>query len=99
MAWKNLDKDRKVRHLKSGLAIIVPKKNEDAVPISCPVCKVFFSSNLDLRAYLNSECCSFCETEYAFLDREAWLEGTRPDRKVILKDLERRKLLKFEIKF
>ena len=99
MTWKSLDKTRKVRRLKSGLTIIIPKKNEEAVPISCPVCNVFFSSNLDLRAYRNSTCCSYCETKYAYLDRPAWITGERPDRKVILKDLEKRKLLKIEIKF
>ena len=78
MTWKNLDKDRKVRQLKTGLTIIAPRKNEEAIPISCPVCKVFFSSNLDLRSYLNSECCRFCETEYALLDRQSWEKGDRP---------------------
>ena len=99
MTWKNLDKSRKVRTLKSGLTVIVPKNNEGAIPMSCPVCKVFFSSNLDLASYRNSLCCSYCETKYAYLDRDSWVQGSSPDRKVVLKDLENRKLLKIEIKF
>jgi hypothetical protein len=99
MAWKNLDKTRKIRSSNSGLTIIAPKQNEEAVPVSCPVCRVFFSSNLDLASYRNSKCCSFCETKYAYLDRDSWMTGTRPSRKDIMRDLEERKLLKIKIKF
>ena len=99
MTWKNLDKSRKIRSLSSGLTIIAPKQTEDGIPISCPVCRVFFSSNLDLRSYRNSSCCSFCETKYAYLDRESWDKGSRPSRKDITRDLEERKLLKIKIKF
>ena len=99
MAWKNLDSTRKFKNLKSGLTVIVPKKNEAAIPISCPVCNVFFSSNLDMHSYQNSKCCCYCETRYAYLDSESWESGVRPSRQVITKDLKERKLLKVDIIF
>jgi len=94
MAWKNLDKNRKINVLSSGLTVIVPKKNDASIPVDCPVCRVFFSSNLDIAAYQNSKCCYSCETQFAYLDREAWLSGSRPDRQKVTKSLKARKLLK-----
>jgi|LWDU01.1.fsa_nt_gi hydrogenase maturation factor HypF (carbamoyltransferase family) len=99
MTWKKLDNDRKHRILSSGLTIIIPTKNDEVIPISCPVCNVFFSSNLDMRAYQNSQCCCYCETKYAYTDRDNWLDGHRPPRQDIIKDLKERKLLKIEIIF
>jgi hydrogenase maturation factor HypF (carbamoyltransferase family) len=99
MTWKKLDSARKYRTLNSGLTLIVPTKNDEAIPISCPVCNVFFSSNLDMRSYQNSECCCYCETKYAYEDRDGWLSGTRPARQDVTKDLKERKLLKVEIIF
>ena len=99
MTWKKLDSARKYRTLNSGLTIIAPAKNDEAMPISCPVCGVFFSANLDMRSYQTRKCCCYCETKYAYADRDDWLKGKRPSRQDVTKDLKERKLLKIEIIF
>jgi hypothetical protein len=99
MRWKSLDKDRKYREMSDGLILIKPKKKTSVLPAHCPVCDVLFSSSLDLESYRNSECCSYCETKYAFIDRSSWLKGTRPTKDQLAADLKSRKLLGINIKF
>ncbi len=99
MAWKTLDKNRKFRELSDGIVLIKPKEKIDFIPASCPVCDVLFSSNLDLESYRNSMCCSHCETKYAFIDREKWLAGDRPPKKVIDEETKNRKLFDLNDKF
>ena len=99
MYWKTLDKDRKYRVTSEGVTIIKPKKKIRALPAQCPVCDVLFCSSLDLESYSNSKCCAYCETKYAYLDREAWLRGDRPPRETIEKDLRSRKMSIIDLKF
>lgn len=99
MYWKTLDKDRKYRTTSEGVTIIKPKKKIRILPAQCPVCDVLFSSSLDLEAYSNSECCAYCETNYAYVDRESWLKGERPSREIVEKDLRSRKMSTIDLKF
>lgn len=99
MRWKNLDKDRKYRETSDGLIFIKPKSKIDFLPAHCPVCDVLFSSSLDLESYRHSQCCSYCETKYAFIDRLDWLRGSRPTKEQVNADLKSRKLLGLNIKF
>jgi hypothetical protein len=99
MRWKSLDKDRKYRETSDGLMLIKPKSKIDILPAHCPVCDVLFSSSLDLESYRNSQCCSYCETKYAFIDRLDWLRGARPTKEKVNADLKSRKLLGLNIKF
>ncbi|MDB4337711.1 hypothetical protein OAA09_01695 [bacterium] len=99
MNWKSLDKNRKFRKVDDGIILIKPKQKISFIPASCPVCDVLFSSNLDLESYRNSNCCSYCETKYAFINREAWLEGVRPTKKEVDQDFKNRKLFVLNDKF
>ena len=99
MHWKSLDTNRKFRELSDGIILIKPKSKIQFIPASCPVCDILFSSNLDLESYRNSSCCSYCETNYAFIDRKAWLQGERPDKKKIEADTKNRKLFDLNDKF
>ena len=99
MYWKSLDKNRKVRELSDGIVLIKPKEKVSFIPASCPVCDVLFSSNLDLESYRNSKCCSFCEIKYAFIDRDSWIAGNRPSKKVVDEDVKNRKLFNLNDKF
>ena len=99
MQWKSLDKDRKYRINSDGLTIIKPKKKIMILPAECPVCDVMFNSTLDLESYNNSKCCSNCEVNYAYLDRDTWLSGARPPKDVVEKDLQNRKISIADLKF
>lgn len=92
MRWKTLDKNRKIRQTSSGFYIVVPKRKSKTIPIACSVCDCFLNGNIDLNAFHRSECCNFCETEYAYPNSDKWLSGWRPDKKVVSTDLKMRKM-------
>lgn len=87
--WKELSGDRLIRDM-GKYSLIIPKSKIARVPIDCPVCRQLMSTHEDSISYHDFLCCSLCELEWAYPNKDRWLAGWRPDPGAIQNELEKR---------
>jgi len=75
---------------KEFYTILIDKNDTAHVPLFCSVCDLPMLKNEDDLSYRTFECCDHCSTMWAYQDRDAWANGTRPNVDIINKDKELR---------
>ena len=63
----------------------------ERMPHDCPVCGFTLRDMSDTVSYEQYECCTDCQNEFVFRNRQAWEEGKRPSPREI--EAFRQKLL------
>jgi len=48
------------------------------IPHDCPVCLLTLRDLNDVMSYEEYQCCTDCQDQFVFRDKEAWLSGARP---------------------
>tara|TARA_B100001287_G_C22576328_1_gene478804 strand:+ start:73 stop:378 length:306 start_codon:yes stop_codon:yes gene_type:complete len=87
--WKELSNKRKIKTLKR-YSIIIPESSPNRVPLECPVCGLLMSSFEDTVSYQDYNCCTPCNTQWAFHNQEKWKKGWRPSQSEIKKYINER---------
>lgn len=60
------------------------RKKQNA-PFDCPICNLSFRDINDIISYEMYECCTDCQNQFVYRDKEAWLSGARPTKDEIEK--------------
>jgi hypothetical protein len=78
---KELDSSRFIIR-KDNYDIVIPKDHKP-VPLDCEVCGFMMRDYKDVSSFYSAGCCSECELQWYFANKEKWEEGWRPDQEEI----------------
>ena len=85
MIWKSYLTDKLIAEHPNGFFVIRPSEtNNTAQPLFCPVCENILHTVYDDEAYKKFQCCDECSNKWVYPNLEAWKDGWRPDRDVVL---------------
>jgi len=88
--WEKYEDNKKYREI-NGVKIIVPDKDIEITPVECPVCRLLMSTQPDIDAYKNHQCCYMCERRWVFGGKmEEWNSGWRPTHQEVLDEIDKR---------
>ena len=73
---------------KDLFTIIIDENNKQHIPLFCDVCELPMIFGKDDLSYLEFNCCYYCSTTSAYLDKESWQSGNRPTNEEINKEKE-----------
>lgn len=90
--WKELAGNRLIKDM-GEYSLIIPNMKTNRVPLDCPVCTQLMSSHEDVISFRNFSCCSQCELEWAYPNKEKWSNGWRPPQETIQAELDKRNKL------
>ena len=79
-----------IRNHEDGYSIIVPSNQVAVVPMNCPICDSLLRSLDDELSYNSYECCEWCATTWVYANRQKWIQGWRPDTKVVAEAIKNR---------
>ena len=55
----------------------------DNIPHDCPICGFTLRDMNDVLSYEDYECCTDCQDKFVFKNLNAWMSGSRPNKKEI----------------
>ena len=62
---------------------IIKGEGEPPIPHDCPICRLSLRDISDVISYETWECCTDCQNNFVYRDREAWRQGKRPTQEEI----------------
>ena len=71
--------------------VFIDMESDSSMPLFCPVCDFIMKGPIDETYYRKRSCCESCGLKWADVYRDKWLEGWRPPKKEILKEIKKRK--------
>ena len=89
MEWIRLD-DNREQYVADGFIVIRPLRCESVSPLFCIVCRCPAPSADDRLTHNRDGCCSICSLKWADPRRDEWVNGWRPSKEEIDKELRRR---------
>lgn len=88
--WDKYDEKRKFK-IASDVLVIKPASKETITPLFCEVCEFTMNSAEDFFSFKDFGCCEKCKLHLVSRDQEGWLQGKRPDAKIIKEYVQTRK--------
>jgi len=96
------DNNQQIKELCNGQVVVIKPSTCFIVPLFCPVCKFPIKTANDTIAYKSFECCDLCAINFAYTNKEKWLnENWRPNQEELKDYIIERQLLskpKFNLK-
>jgi len=89
---------KKITRFEEGF-VLIQDDTQDDIPLTCPVCEYFISTDQDVFYYTQHKCCFECAITWAEGSREEWKNGWRPDPEIIDKEKKLRRKLVTPIRF
>lgn len=78
MDWKPYTNGRLIAQHPGGFYCIKPEGYESGRPLFCPLCERIMNKSFDEEAYAKFQCCDSCASNWAYPNKEKWVEGWRP---------------------
>ena len=75
----------------TGKIIFTREGNSLHTILDCPVCEILIRDRTDVVSYKKYGCCSICELEIVYLNKEKWKNGWRPPVRELNKLRKKRK--------
>ena len=99
--WEIYPKNRKIQH-KEDYILIVPFGYSECIeemPLFCEVCEFRYILKQDEESYKLFRCCSSCADNWAYSNKQKWVEGWRPTEEQIKLAVEKRLFVNPHIQF
>jgi len=91
--------NKKITKFDEGF-VLIQDEIEDDIPLACPVCEYFISTDQDVFYYAQNKCCFECSVKWAEgSNRKKWKNGWRPTAEIVNKEKKLRRKLVTPLRF